>query len=118
MARVAAKKVESFEKELWNAAVQLRGNVAPADYKHYVLPLLFLRYLSLGYEKRRDEIKSEIRETRAKYDNRQLTLDSLLDDPDEYARSRLGTRSEAVQNLRKFQHRVNDGVTEAVDLSG
>jgi hypothetical protein len=36
----------SFEKGLWDAAVRLRGNIAPADYKHYVLPLLFLRYLS------------------------------------------------------------------------
>ena len=34
----------NFERELWEPAVTLRGTVAPADYKHYVLPLLFLRY--------------------------------------------------------------------------
>ncbi|HXP60386.1 MAG TPA: type I restriction-modification system subunit M N-terminal domain-containing protein, partial [Dongiaceae bacterium] len=36
----------NIEGELWEAAVRLRGNVAPADYKHYVLPLLFLRHMS------------------------------------------------------------------------
>ncbi len=41
-----------FERELWDPAVNMRGTVSPADYKHYVLPLLFLRYLSLRYENR------------------------------------------------------------------
>ena len=35
----------TFERELWETAVTLRGTVAPGDYKHYVLPLLFLRDL-------------------------------------------------------------------------
>ena len=43
-------------KELWNAAVELRGNIEPSDYKRYVLPLIFLRFLSLRYERRRSEI--------------------------------------------------------------
>ena len=47
-------------RELWNAAVALRGNIEPADYKRYVLPLIFLRFLSLRYEKRRAEIDAEI----------------------------------------------------------
>jgi type I restriction enzyme M protein len=75
MARLGkSKKVVPFERELWNAAVQLRGNVAPADYKHYVLPLLFLRYLSLGYEKRREELRQEIHETQKKYGGKQLEI--------------------------------------------
>ena len=40
-------------KELWQAAVNLRGSIEPADYKRYVLPIIFLRFLSLRYEKRR-----------------------------------------------------------------
>jgi type I restriction-modification system DNA methylase subunit len=31
-------------KELWNAAVALRGSIEPSDYKRYVLPLIFLRF--------------------------------------------------------------------------
>jgi len=47
-------------RELWNTAVTLRGSIEPADYKRYVLPLIFLRFLSLRYEKRLGEIDAEI----------------------------------------------------------
>jgi len=40
-------------QSLWEAAVNLRGSIEPADYKRYVLPLIFLRFLSLRYERRR-----------------------------------------------------------------
>ena len=52
--------VAELLKELWNAAVALRGSIEPADYKRYVLPLIFLRFLSLRYEKRVSEIDAEI----------------------------------------------------------
>src|SRR5436309_2561452 len=57
----------SIEDELWEAAVNLRGNIAPADYKHYVLPLLFLRYLSLAYEQRRSQLEDQIRDKTSEY---------------------------------------------------
>jgi type I restriction enzyme M protein len=40
-------------QELWQAAVTLRGSIEPAEYKRFVLPLIFLRYLSLASERRR-----------------------------------------------------------------
>jgi type I restriction enzyme M protein len=40
-------------KELWQAAVSLRGSIEPADYKRFVLPIIFLRFLSLQHERRR-----------------------------------------------------------------
>ena len=40
-------------KELWQAAVTLRGAIEPAEYKRFVLPLIFLRYVSLRTERRR-----------------------------------------------------------------
>lgn len=51
--------VSELLKELWNAAVALRGNIEPADYKRYVLPLIFLRFLSLRFEKRHTSIALE-----------------------------------------------------------
>ncbi|KKM05233.1 hypothetical protein LCGC14_1756170 [marine sediment metagenome] len=39
-------------KELWQAAVNLRGSIEAPDYKRYVLPLIFFRFLSLRYERR------------------------------------------------------------------
>ena len=32
-------------RSLWEAAVEMRGSIEPADYKRYVLPLIFLRFL-------------------------------------------------------------------------
>ena len=47
MAKKAKKnykaKGSDLFKELWNAAVALRGSIEPADYKRYVLPLIFER---------------------------------------------------------------------------
>jgi type I restriction-modification system DNA methylase subunit len=37
-------------KELFQAAIVLRGSIEPADYKRYVLPIIFLRFLSMRYE--------------------------------------------------------------------
>jgi type I restriction enzyme M protein len=71
-------------KELWEAAVALRGTIEPADYKRYVLPIIFLRFLSLRYEKRRAELTAYVREGRAGYEVGIENLNSILSDPDEF----------------------------------
>ncbi|BCD68815.1 class I SAM-dependent DNA methyltransferase [Nitratiruptor sp. YY09-18] len=45
-----AKKKESFEQSLWKAADKLRKNIDAAEYKHVVLGLIFLRYISEAFE--------------------------------------------------------------------
>jgi type I restriction enzyme M protein len=72
-------------KELWEAAVRLRGSIEPADYKRYVLPIIFLRFLSLRFEKRRSELDHLLQDPSSDY----FTSDaaeraSVLEDPDEY----------------------------------
>src|SRR5947208_5669803 len=67
-------------RELWEAAVRLRGNIEPADYKRYVLPIIFLRFLSLRYEGRRAELEVHVRDAQSDY----FGLVAALDDPDEY----------------------------------
>lgn len=57
----------NIESELWESAVTMRGNIAPADYKHYVLPLLFLRHLSLKYERRHEELERLIHDEQSEY---------------------------------------------------
>ena len=77
----------SFENELWDAAVRLRGNIAPADYKHYVLPLLFLHYLSLKYERRHKQLELLVREKGSEYfTNDPKVAREILNDQDEYKR--------------------------------
>jgi len=71
-------------KELWEAAVALRGTIEPADYKRYVLPIIFLRFLSLRYEKRSAELAAYVREGRPGYEVGIENLDTILSNPDEY----------------------------------
>ncbi len=59
--------VMALVKELWQAAVNLHGSVEPADYKRYVLPIIFLRFLSLRFEARRAELDRLIKEPQSEY---------------------------------------------------
>lgn len=43
-------KLESLEVILWKAADKLRKNIDAAEYKHVVLGLIFLRYISDAFE--------------------------------------------------------------------
>jgi len=43
-------KTESFEKTLFKAADKLRKNIDAAEYKHIVLGLIFLKYISDSFE--------------------------------------------------------------------
>ena len=54
--------IAALTAQLWQAAVNLRGSIEPADYKRYVLPIIFLRFLSLRYERRRAELERLILE--------------------------------------------------------
>ena len=69
----------NFENKLWKAADKLRKKVEVHEYKYVVLGLIFLRYISFAFEKRRKEILKET--------NKDL-LDkfkaSILEDKDAY----------------------------------
>lgn len=74
-----------LEKELWQTAVSLRGTVAPAEYKNYVLPLLFMRYLSLRYEQRYQQLTLELKEPSSPYYTGDAEMDEFfLSDRTEY----------------------------------
>jgi len=53
-----SKKVQtkSTEEILWDAANKLRGSVEPSEYKHVVLSLIFLKFASDKFIKRREEL--------------------------------------------------------------
>jgi hypothetical protein len=55
MAKAPADKNGSlgFEDKLWLAADVLRNNMDPAEYKHVVLGLLFLKYINDAFAERR-----------------------------------------------------------------
>lgn len=48
-----------FEKQLWDAANVLRGNMDAAEYKQVLLGLIFLKYLSDRFDERYEELVAE-----------------------------------------------------------
>ena len=50
-------KEEPLEKQLWKAADKLRKNIDAAEYKHIVLGLIFLRYISDAFEELFNKLK-------------------------------------------------------------
>jgi type I restriction enzyme M protein len=48
-----------FEQQIWAAADILRGNMDAADYKHVVLGLIFLKYISDKFEERYRELEAD-----------------------------------------------------------
>jgi len=63
LVQVAKKQVnnnqdEPLEKQLWKAADKLRKNIDAAEYKHVVLGLMFLRYISEAFEELYMKLKS------------------------------------------------------------
>jgi len=74
-----------FEATLWAAADKLRNNMDAAEYKHVVLGLIFLKYISDAFEERKEQLelwtadpKSDwfVKEEKARY--------HVIEDRDEY----------------------------------
>ena len=51
-------KEEPIENQLWKAADKLRKNIDAAEYKHVVLGLIFLKYISDAFEDLFDKLKA------------------------------------------------------------
>ena len=58
MAKKKEKKQEPIEKQLWKAADKLRKNIDAAEYKHIVLGLIFLKYISDSFEELYAKLKA------------------------------------------------------------
>ena len=48
-----------FEQKLWQAADKLRNNMDAAEYKHVVLGLIFLKYISDSFQEVYEELNSD-----------------------------------------------------------
>ena len=58
MAKKKESKQEPIEKQLWKAADKLRKNIDAAEYKHIVLGLIFLKYISDSFEELYAKLKA------------------------------------------------------------
>ena len=48
-----------IERTLWAAADKLRGHMDAAEYKHVVLGLIFLKYISDAFEEKHAQLQAE-----------------------------------------------------------
>lgn len=58
MAKTKVNNEEPLEKQLWKAADKLRKNIDAAEYKHVVLGLMFLKYISDAFGELHDRLKA------------------------------------------------------------
>ncbi|MCC6165449.1 MAG: SAM-dependent DNA methyltransferase, partial [Acidobacteria bacterium] len=64
--------VVGFEEKLWQMADKLRNNMDAAEYKHVVLGLIFLKYISDAFEEKHAALTAD------------KTSGADPEDPDEY----------------------------------
>lgn len=75
-----------FAATLFAACDQLRGSVESAEYKHLVLGLIFLKYVSDAFERRRAALDAETRDPDSDiYTTDEAERLELIEDRDEYA---------------------------------
>src|SRR5690554_7050288 len=53
------KNTRTFEQTLWDTADKLRGTVESSEYKHVVLSLIFLKFVSDKFEARKQALVKE-----------------------------------------------------------
>lgn len=75
-----AKELGVDPEQLWQAADKLRGSIDAAEYKHVVLGLIFLKYISDAFLARREAIAEELKADGIEGDQ----AETLLESRDEY----------------------------------
>jgi len=74
-----------FEATLWQAADKLRNNMDAAEYKHVVLGLIFLKYISDAFGERRAALETQYGNPASEWYIKDPGMRSqALEDPDEY----------------------------------
>ena len=58
---VSASEIGVDPEQLWQTADKLRGSIDAAEYKHVVLGLIFLKYISDAFEARRTKLAEELK---------------------------------------------------------
>jgi type I restriction enzyme M protein len=53
MSKKIDQKTKKIEETLWQSCDKLRGSIEPAEYKHVVLGLIFLKFASDKFEQKK-----------------------------------------------------------------
>jgi type I restriction enzyme M protein len=117
----ASTKQKTLEQRLWDAADALRGNQEPSEYKHVVLGLVFLKYISDRFEARRRDIEASLADPDSDdYIPNEARRQQFLDDRDEYRSTNVfwvptDARWESVQAKAKLPA-IGQVIDTAMDL--
>lgn len=116
MARPASKQQKTLEQTLWEAADKLRGNQEPSEYKHVVLGLVFLKYISDRFEERRRALETDLEAEGIKPERRTQFLESR----DEYTSHNVfwvpeDARWDSIQARAKLPT-IGQDIDKAMDL--
>lgn len=117
MAKAAKLKPQkTLEQTLWEAADKLRGNQEPSEYKHVVLGLVFLKYISDRFEERRKTLEAELAAEGIKPER----VASFLEERDEYTRYNIFWVPERARwgyiQSRAKQPEIGQQIDRAMDL--
>ncbi len=101
--------LDNIKRTLWATADKLRANVDAAEYKHLVLGLIFLKYISDTFAARRAEIETRLKTPGDEYHFADATPEQLqteLDDRDYYKAANVfwvpeGARWETIRGMAK-----------------
>lgn len=123
MARVAKPKPEkSLEARLWETADALRGNQEPSEYKHVVLGLVFLKYISDRFEARRAQLAQSLGDPASEdYIPNEARREQFLEDRDEYTSHNvfwvpIEARWESIQARAKLSS-IGQDIDKAMDAT-
>ncbi len=112
---------KSLEQRLWEAADALRGNQEPSEYKHIVLGLVFLKYISDRFEERRAAIEASLSDPSSEdYIPNPERRARFIEDRDEYSSHNVfwvpvEARWEAIQSRAKLSA-IGEDIDRAMDL--
>lgn len=110
-----------FEQKLWLAADKLRGTMDAADYKHTVLGLIFLKYISDSFETHRLWLVRKTADPRSEYYvSSEAQRNEVREDRDEYLSENVfwvppEARWSSIQNNAK-QPTIGKIIDDAMDL--
>ena len=72
--------IEDIKKTLWATADKLRANMDAAEYKHVVLGLIFVKYISDTFQTRRDELTARFSDPSDDYFLHDVDAEMLADE--------------------------------------
>ncbi len=105
-----------FEARLWQTADALRNNMDAAEYKHVVLGLIFLKYISDAFEAKHAELEADRAQGADPEDADEYRAASIFWVPREarwsHLRASLGTAAHDRNPRRRCDHRDRAGQPE------